>query len=295
MIKQQINPGKRSALIISLIFQLSLLFGCAADKAIDEAAAEIRHITDIVMDEHYEAVNVIVKADKYLLYSSVTQVSPRGVLFQFPNTALDDIKPVYTPPDNEVVDFIETNEKVEAQITKSIIFIALKNDSVYDVEPVGEGLQISFPRPVAISKDTEPLAEPAEKMLEPEMVAISVPAATQLQTVKVTARENNVVVDVKADGAIKNYKSFTLDNPPRIVFDLYNLKSPYKAQQDIVVESKWVYRIRHLGYPDKVRLVLDTYEDFLSDYSASPTGSGLLIHAVILPATHPNSLNEVKG
>jgi type IV pilus assembly protein PilQ len=287
MIKQLINPDKRSALAISLILLLAILFGCVSDKAVEETVAEIRHITDIVMDENSESVNVIVKADKYLLYSSLTQVSPRGVLFQFPNTALDDINPVYSPPHNEVVDFIETNEKVEGQTSKSIIFIALKNDSVYDVEPVGEGLQISFPRPMTISKDTEPLEEPAEKMLEPEMVAINVPAATQLVAVKVTARENNVVVDVKADGTIKNYNSFTLDNPPRIVFDLYNLKSPYTAQQDIAVESKWVHRIRHFGYPDKVRLVLDTYEDFLSDYSASPTGSGLLIQVGDFPGSSP--------
>jgi type IV pilus assembly protein PilQ len=287
MIKQQLNPGKRSALIILLIMLLAILFGCVSDKAVEETVAEIRHITDIVMDENSESVNVTVKADKYLLYSSLTQVSPRGVLFQFPNTALDDIKSLYMPPDNEVVDFIETNEKVEEQTTKSIIFIALKNDSVYDVEPVGEGLQISFPRPMTISKDTEPLEELAEKMLEPEMVAISVPAATQLQTVKVTARENNVVVDVKADGAIKNYKAFTLGNPPRIVFDLYNLKSPYKAQQDITVASKWVHRIRHFGYPGKVRLVLDTYKDLLSDFSSSPKANGLLIQVGDFPGSSP--------
>ncbi len=277
MIKQQIKHGKKSALIISLIILPAILSGCVSDKAVDETAEEIRHITDLVMDENSESINILITADKYLLYSSLTQVSPKGVLFQFPDTALIDIKPVFTPPDNEVIDFIKTNEKVEAQTTKSIIFIALKIDSVYDVNPVGEGLQISFPRPVTISKDAEAQEEPIEKTTEPELVAISVPAATRLEAVKVTARKNNVVVDVKADGAIKNYKSFTLDSPPRIVFDLYDLKSPYKAQQDIAVESKWVHRIRHLGYPDKVRIVLDTYEGFLSDYSASTTGSGLLI------------------
>jgi type IV pilus assembly protein PilQ len=287
MIKQQLIPGKWPVMIVALMMLFAALSGCASDKAVDESAAEIRRITDIIIDENSESVNVIVKANKYLLYSSLTQVSPRGVLFQFPNTALDNINPVYAFPDNEVVDFIETNEKVEGQTRKSIMFIALKNDSVYDVEPVGGGLQISFPRPATISKDVEAQEETVEKMSDPELVAISVPAATRLEAVKVTARENNVVVDVKADGAIKNYKSFTLDSPPRIVFDLYGLKSPYKAQQDIAVESKWVHRIRHLGYPDKVRLVLDTYVDFLSDYSASPTGSGLLIHVGDFPDSSP--------
>jgi hypothetical protein len=63
------------------------------------------------------------------------------------------------------------------------MFIALKNDSVYDVEPVGGGLQISFPRPATISKDVEAQEETVEKMSDPELVAISVPAATRLQII----------------------------------------------------------------------------------------------------------------
>jgi hypothetical protein len=83
---------------------------------------------------------------------------------------------------------------------------------------------------------------------------------------------------VKADGAIKNFKSFTLDNPDRIVFDLFNFKSPFKGEQILAVESQWVKRIRHYGHPDKVRLVIETHKNYLSSYSALPTGTGLLIH-----------------
>ena len=39
----------------------------ASDKAVDDSTAEIRHITDIVMDENSESVNVIVQADKNLV------------------------------------------------------------------------------------------------------------------------------------------------------------------------------------------------------------------------------------
>ena len=54
---------------------------------------------------------------------------------------------------------------------------------------------------------------------------------------------NNVVIKIKADGVIKNYKSFTMDNPPRIVVDLLNIKSPYQGEQRIAVKSPWVTRV----------------------------------------------------
>jgi type IV pilus assembly protein PilQ len=281
---QRKNYYQQSALLICLILLAAKLSGCASDKAVDESVSETTHITDIVLNDNPESVTITIRADKYLLYSSLTQVSPKGVLFQFPDTILDNISPVYTPPENEVVDFIEVHDKAEAQTTKSVLFIALKNDSVYDVEPVGDGLKISFPKPVAAPEDSETQEEPtAAAAPQPEMVTISVPTATQLEAVKASTRKNGVIVDVKADGAVKDYESFTLNSPPRIVFDMYNLKSPYNAQQDIAVASKWVHRIRHFGYPEKVRLVIDTHEDYLSDYSASPTSNGLSIQVGDFP------------
>ena len=45
----------------------------------------------------------------------------------------------------------------------------------------------------------------------------------------------------------------------------------------MAVASPWVKRIRHFGYPDKVRLVLETHQNYLSKYSAVPNDTGLAI------------------
>jgi hypothetical protein len=90
-----------------------------------------------------------------------------------------------------------------------------------------------------------------------------------------------------ADGAITNYKSFTIDDPVRIVFDLYNIKSPYDREHKTSVQSKWVKQIRYFGHPDKVRLVLDTQNEILPKYSSFPTDTGLLIQVGQLPAESP--------
>ena len=109
------------------------------------------------------------------------------------------------------------------------------------------------------------------------------PPASELKKVTATPLERHIIVNVDADGTISNYKSFVIDNPARIVFDIYNIVSPHKEGQTITVGSKWVRQIRYSPYPDKIRLVLDTEKQFLTDFFSFPTGSGLLIYVGQLP------------
>ena len=90
-------------------------------------------------------------------------------------------------------------------------------------------------------------------------------------------RADAVLIRVTADGTVKTANVFTLDNPARIVFDFMGLHSTFKGEQRIPVRSEWVSQVRHLGYPDKVRLVADTEARYLKSYSMEPTADGLVI------------------
>ena len=281
--------------------------GCVSDKAADVKKEEpkrlvdvmvnensdvkeeaARSIVDVSVNEYTESVNILIKGNKYLSYSAHRQDIPKGVILNFSDTTLGNIESVYTPAENEIISSIETNERVEGKTTNSTLFIALKQDTpYYDVIRQAEGLLISFPKPSGISEETILEEELTKKKLEPTIPPISTPAATRLEDVMVTSLEPNVIVNIKADGVIRDHKSFTLDNPPRIVFDIYNIKSPYKNEQIITLKSQWVNQVRHCMHPDKVRLVLDTYQGYLSNYSASPTASGLLIQVGIVPESQP--------
>jgi type IV pilus assembly protein PilQ len=278
MMKQQITRQKKSARSFFLFMLAVLFFGCASFNAADVKEEEPRRIVDLIMSEDSESVNITIKGNKYLSYSALTQDSPKGVIFNFSDTALGNIDSVYTPAENDIISSIETNERVGDKTTKTSIFIGLKQDTSYDVIPQDEGLRISFPKPSAISKETILQEELAKKKPEPTIPPISTPSATRLEDVMVTSLEDNVVVNIKADGVIRDYDSFTLNNPARIVFDMHHLKSPYENEQKIAVPSKWVNQVRHCMHSDKVRLVIDTYRDYLSNYAASPTQNGLLIN-----------------
>jgi type IV pilus assembly protein PilQ len=103
-------------------------------------------------------------------------------------------------------------------------------------------------------------------------------AATALTRVSTTPSPQGTVIAVEADGALRDYKVFTIaENPPRIVFDLPGIRSPYHSEQRSAPPSGPVQQVRHMAYPDKVRLVIETQKPYLKKYSAEPVETGLII------------------
>lgn len=265
----------------AILFGITLLIaGCASQNTANvKFAEETKLITDIATSEDAKSTIVTVKGGQNLTYTAIKQVFPLGVLFHFPETALDNIKEVYYPPQSDVIGSIRATQ-IEEDGTTSRIFIALRKDLPYNITPDEDGIHILFPKsgqPAAKTSAPELSAEKASKKPEPEKRIA--PPATRITAIGTTALKNSVAINVKADGTITNYKAFTIEETPaRIVYDLYGLKSPYKEEQRIGVKSDSVTRVRHFGHSDKVRIVVETKKAYLSEYSATPVDNGLLIY-----------------
>ncbi len=276
-----INKLSRSFRVGVVLFSaMALISGCATQKSASvKSAEETKLITDIVTSEDAESTIVTVKGGPTLIYTANKQPFPLGVLFHFPETALDNIKEVHYPPQSDVISSIRATQIEEDGMT-SRIFIALKKDLPYNITPDETGINISFPKTGKPAEQAAGPKAPAEKMDEPPKAEKKVTApATRITAISTTPLKKSVVINVKADGTVKNYKSFTIEKaPPRIVYDLYGLKSPYKGEQRIGVKSGFVTRVRHFGHKDKVRIVVETKKAYLNKFGASSVDNGLLIH-----------------
>ncbi len=107
--------------------------------------------------------------------------------------------------------------------------------------------------------------------------------ATKFESVDFVKKENGIAVTIKADGKISNFESFTIKRsdklPARIVFDLLNITGSEKnKEQAISPETEWVSKVRYNSYANKVRVVLDTKNDYLKTFSAVPVPNGLLVN-----------------
>jgi hypothetical protein len=264
--------------MLAIIIALSV--GCASQNAAISNSIESRQIVDIVIDDNPDALILGIQGNQELAHKEDRQSDPEKIVFFFPDTSLAGFKGRFFPPDNEFIRTILTRESVENETTNSIIYITLKSVSPYTVTSDLEKLLVTFPKNSTLPNNTAPQQKPAEKKVAPQPAKLSrknEPVATALKIVTTETLENASTVNVKANGVIKKYKAFTLVNPDRIVFDIYNIKSPHHKEQRIAVQSKWIKRIRYYGHPHKLRLVIEALSISDSKYSAVLTDSGLLI------------------
>ena len=264
--------------ILALACILALLPGCSSHRSADVPSANARRIVDLVITETPSSLVLAIKGNRPLSYTAGMPATPNIILIQFPDTSLNLNRNRFQPAENEFISVIKTGEIYENNKTTSSILIGLKKEAPYDLVSVENGLQVVFTKVPTPSGGAETRTETADAVPPPKPIQKPIPDATTLKTITSKSLADNFVVDVEADGTIKNYKTFTMKNPARIVFDLYQVKCAHRNEQRIAVESKWVKRIRYFGHPDKLRLVIETSKDDTSKYLAVPTDSGLLIY-----------------
>ncbi len=279
-----------------------------------EVPADGKNITTIRAVPQPDSVDVLIEGNQNLTYTSIKQAVPLRMVFYFPGAAFaPGLEPAI--PENSVVESVKVIPADEDNDT-SRIELFLKKDVPCDVtREEGRGLKLSFPIGMAVAENqdepvadadieeqnlTEPAADQAQSSTTPPAAAVAVaderetpaaanepaektaslpdaPPATRLESVSAQAGDQGVQVLLAANGVINEYSTFTLKSPPRIVYDIPNLESPYHHEQRVMVDTPWVKRVRYYADPFKLRVVLDTDDAYLAAYDAKPTGNGLAI------------------
>ena len=239
LIKKLFKPIQLSIVLLSAT-------ACVSQNAANvKTAAETKLITDIITSEDAQSTIVSVTGNDTLAYTAVKQEYPLGLLLLFPGTALDNIKTVFYPHENDDLKSIRAMQLDDDELT-SRIFIALKRDLSYSIKPDDTRLNIYFSKSnnaADVDSDQDVAAEKIEIMPEPDPDREPVLPATRMTSVTATALKKNVVIGIKADGTINDYKSFTIaGDPSRIVYDLYGLKSPNYILMPLFVDFVDFYR-----------------------------------------------------
>jgi len=263
-----------------------LAVGCAtqspvvSDPATDAAGGGPKQILKISASEEPGAHVIRVLGNRQLTYTSVKQNLPLGVLFYFPETDLGESVPAELPLDTSVIAGVEAS-KISQEQNMTRLLISLNQDAPYKVTPEGTAVRIAFAKPQA-EGETAPQTGAAPSVAAaaaaaPVPAGTDSPQASQLKGVYAVKSSMHTRINIEADGAIKDYKQFTLQDPARIVIDIPTLRSPFDAPQTVKVDTEYVRSVRHFAHPDKVRVVIDTRKPYLKRYAAVPVPNGLLI------------------
>ena len=276
--------SRKAALICTLLSLALIVAGCAGQTAVNsvdnagETKIDLKQINNLSITEDEEQVYLSVKGSPDLLFSDIRKSTPPEVTFYFPGTQLEGVEAQYNIEVDPVAT-IKTSEVVADGHTAKIS-VALTKDAVYSVDQSPTGMVIAFSRD-AVEEEALPVEGEGDPTTEQTTVevdeVVAAPKGTCIETVSVEEREDGIDITILADGTIQEYSAFTVDNPPRIVFDIFNMSSPYKGLQKVVVDSKWVTGLRHFCYPDKLRVVLDTDKSYMTAFASKPVNNGLVI------------------
>ena len=322
MLKQSGRKMKMRAVVCSLgmfLAAVTFVLGCATTDTGQpsrgqgglpggqDKPSESKMITGISVEESADAVVVSIQANHVVDYTLAEPPLQQAKVIYFPDSGLSLPATEY-PVNNEIIGVIEAVELVKGGPSK--IIIPVKEPQISCDAHRGEDettLLVVFPRGPegAVKKaeiqaeeiETQPAAmETAPGQTMEETSDRPMTAATVLETVDVSDEGNRLIVKIKADGTIREYKNFTLKNPPRIVLDLAGLASPYKKEQRLAVGSEMVQQLRHCIHEGFVRVVLDVNQAALSDYKVVPVYDGLMIYvgntaelSLDMPAPVPTS------
>ena len=267
----------RSIRFLAIGLLVAGIFACAprtVQKKPEPTPPLPKQILSVTTQEDADRFYVEVNASDVLTFTAVKQPSPPGVILYFPETAVGTPQSEYDI-DSDTVGTVRLS-KMGADGPTCRMEISLKKDVPYAVSRDGKSLRISFTKAVQEAA-VRPTAVKAEETTAAENADAPTPAASVFKSLTTQTMENGVEISVKADGMIRDYHSFAVDSPARIVFDMFNLKSPQEKEQLISLGTEWVERIRYYGYPDRLRVVLETQKNYLDAYTVLPVQDGLII------------------
>ena len=258
----------KAAWLTCLFLATATLFcSCAAENTTTVKSAPAANlITDFLTVEDAETFSVIVKGDRPLAYTAAKQVSPPAIHLQFSQTGLDRSAADSFTPQNDFIDAIRATESKENG-RETFVSIDLKQELPYNVMAEGNDVRI------VLTKTGPSSAKARAKVPGAE----TAPAAAILKKVVVTPGAKEVSIRVMADGMVKDCRTFTIETPPKIVVDCFDLQSSYERQQKIPVKSAIVSQVRHFAHPDRVRVVAETQSPYLSSYLIEPAADGFTI------------------
>lgn len=250
--------SKIGILVFFLVILTALISGCTSKiptKEVDvEKPPELKLITGISTTEDSESINILIKGNSLLTYTSVKQPFPLGVILYFPETALDNVE---TPLslDNDMIDAIKASELTEKGHT-SKIEISLKKDTPYEVTREGMDINISFP------KVTEVLPSAAQEEKETEISEIKPPEEviapeTGIETAATLEIEKEPEVQQPGGLAWVNRIDFSSEEAGKSIIIIGTTKSvQYKIEK--VADKRLQLKLFNTRIPDYRKLPLIT-------------------------------------
>ena len=248
----------RSTRAVSLAAGLIVLFGLTVGATGAPDQGDVRMLSDVSVDAVDGATVVSLYGLAGAEWDAATDSDGQTVRLRF-----EGVRPEFMPGnlvlnDSRVASVGFTEETGEDGTPATVVSIHGEAAIAHEVIVRDDRLDVRIVKTgeAAVAK-AAPAPPPPAAPAPSQRPAASGPGS--LLGVDVEGTADRTIVRMQTEGAAPEVKTFTLENPPRLVIDLVGLVNKVRAQK-IPLDLPQAERLRIGQHPGKVRLVLDGSE-----------------------------------
>jgi type IV pilus assembly protein PilQ len=287
----QYNLRKRCTLLLLFMVWIGTATGCGTptvsppppEEAVKKKPEIVPHVLkDIQVTDKKVLLKLMRSGSKSINYTGFKLIDPLRLVVDLFGTVADGL-PSPMAVENEIIGKVETIEFVHESQPITRVEIGLNRDTAYLTDQAQDEIWvIFFPDPQLIGTmeaQGEPIVHPeveeplpetkagqaaeTTQPLEEEPMAPAQPIAeepvapaSKILDIQQTVSGEDLDVYIIGNGRFDNYNTFVLPDPPRLVLDLFGVRST-KVKDALILDGPWVRRIRVGLHSNKVRVVFD--------------------------------------
>jgi len=281
---------KRCSLLLLFMVWIVTATGCATptgspppEEAVKEKPEIVPHVLrDILVTDKQILFKLMRSGSRSINYTGFKLIDPLRLVVDLFGTVADGL-PSPMAVEGEIIVKVETIEFVHESQPITRVEIGLNRDTAYLIDQAQDEIWVTFftdpqligaaeaqgeaivhpeveePLPETKTRQTaetpQPLEEepvtPAQPIAE-EPVAL----ASKILEIQQKASGEDLDVYIIGNGRFDNYNTFVLPDPPRLVLDLFGVRST-EVKDALILDGPWVRRIRVGLHSNKVRVVFD--------------------------------------
>ncbi len=303
--------------VFAIAFLLTV--GCTANKTkpdselvspdgiAGEAMSSVELISVVRMGDA-----VLIEADGPFKYTSFRLAGPSRVIIDLPSVSIDKVQ---SPIDvnNDYITNITTSFYGDGEDLIGRIEVGLHEGVDYEVKAGEDSLLIVLSGIAEDTKGADSAAledsglgpwdlesegeqeiidgfsmldgEDLDSEYDEAQVVLMQPATTVVD-LKLASDDEKTVVRIITDGEVGNYNAFALDDPTRVVVDIWGIDSSL-YDDTVKVDSEILERVRLGTHDDKVRFVFDSSGVEVPYYSVRKDGDSLVVTLSSKPLSEP--------
>ena len=282
---------KRCTLLLLFMVWIVTATGCATptvsppppEEAVKKKPEIVPHVLrDIQVTDKKVLLKLMRSGSRSINYTGFKLIDPLRLVVDLFGTVADGLPSPMTV-ENEIIGKVETIEFVHESQPITRVEIGLNRDTAYLTDQAQDEIWVIFftdpqligtmeaqGEPIVHPEVEEPLPETktgqaaeTTQPLEEEPMAPAQPIAeepvapaSKILDIQQTVSGEDLDVYIIGNGRFDNYNTFVLPDPPRLVLDLFGVRST-EVKDALILDGPWVRRIRVGLHSNKVRVVFD--------------------------------------